>query len=50
MAHDELKVVGELNADDIRLHSDRWLVYIPIIAVHSKTDVHFDGCRNDVTG
>ena len=25
MAHDELKVVGELNANDIRLHSDRWL-------------------------
>ena len=23
MAHDELKVVGELNANDIRLHSDR---------------------------
>ncbi|EFX87830.1 hypothetical protein DAPPUDRAFT_306361 [Daphnia pulex] len=27
MAHDELKVVGELNADDIRLHSDRLVLY-----------------------
>ena len=26
MAHDELKVVGELNADDIRLHSDRCVI------------------------
>ena len=32
MAHDELKVVGELNADDIRLHSDRCVIntLIPI--------------------
>ncbi|KZS08049.1 Lipid droplet-associated hydrolase [Daphnia magna] len=27
MAHDELKVVGELNAEDIRLHSDRLVLY-----------------------
>lgn len=42
MAHDELKVVGELNAEDIRLHSDRWLVYISLIAFHSNRDVDVD--------
>lgn len=31
MAHDELKVVGELNADDIRLHSDRCVISVLIL-------------------
>lgn len=28
MAHDELRVVGELNVEDIRLHSDRYMINV----------------------